>query len=234
MKSTDLFNKVNSLITKGLYAEAIELLVREKQNFLFEVAFYQYLAICYVKQDKLQMALSCLNEALELFPDNADLLSERGVVYFHLQKKSLALLDMENAVTSDPENAYRYSSRAYIKDSIGDLEGAISDYKKAISLDPNDAIAHNNLGMLQEKLGYQQQADKNFKKADRLAKDFDQIVPSANEDTANTKKEATTPQKSNLKEQFKIAGKVFTDKNTFREFRNFWRDKLFGNKKSNP
>lgn len=126
------------------------------------------LALELLKSGKFEEALQEVNKALEILPDQADFLSERGVIYFHLRKLDLALIDLNRAQELQPQNPYRYSSRAFLKDHIGDIQGAISDYQKAIELDPEDAIAYNNLGLLEEKLGYQERAKQNFKKADEL------------------------------------------------------------------
>lgn len=125
-----------------------------------------------LKAGSYEQALAIFSQAIALAPKNATLLSERGVVNFHLNRKQEALLDLNVAAELEPNNPYRYSSRAYIKDSLGDIKGAVEDYKKAILLDPTDAVAHNNLGLLEEKLGYKEAAEKRFKKADELAEAF--------------------------------------------------------------
>lgn len=125
-----------------------------------------------LKAGSYEQAYAIFTKALSIAPKNATILSERGVVSFHLNHKEEALLDLNAAAELEPNNPYRYSSRAYIKDSLGDVRGAVEDYKKAIQLDPTDAVAHNNLGLLEEKLGYKEAAEKRFKKADELADAF--------------------------------------------------------------
>jgi len=168
-------DNISRHIELGQWEEALRLLeMRVSQGFWTENDAYQ-LNLCCLKLGNPEKALIYINKAIEKWQDRADLLSERGVVYFHLGKKSLALIDFDQAVLMEPDNPYRYSSRAYIKDSLGDIEGAIKDYEKAIALDPEDAIAHNNLGLLYEKLGYIEKARKKFEIADkitRLEKEF--------------------------------------------------------------
>ncbi len=168
-------NNISRYIEQGRWEEAFNLLESLlHQGVWTEKEAYQ-LNLCLLKLGKPEKALIYINKAIEKWPDQVGLLSERGVIYFHLGKKSLALLDLDQAVLLEPENPYRYSSRAYIKDSLGDVEGAIRDYEKALELDPDDAIAHNNLGLLYEKLGYIEKARKKFEMADkitRLEKEF--------------------------------------------------------------
>lgn len=121
-------------------------------------------------EQKYDKALIAFNKALEKNPNNPIILSQRGVLYLHMNKKRNCLNDLNSALKFDPENSYRYASRAYAKDFFGDLDGAIEDYEIAVKMDPEDAVAHNNLGLLLEKKGYQNKAQRKFDRADRLAK----------------------------------------------------------------
>lgn len=125
-------------------------------------------AVDHLKSNRLDQSLQILNELVTEFPLDSNYISERGVVYFHLNKKKLALKDMDKAIDLDQMNPYRYSSRAYIRGHYRMFEEAIADYQKAIELDPDDAIALNNLGLIQEQMGYHHKAIENFKKADHL------------------------------------------------------------------
>lgn len=121
-----------------------------------------------LKRAEYQEALKVFDALVAEFPTEADFISERGVVKFHLQDNEGALKDMDEAIRLQPLKSYRYSSRAYIRGNAGMVKKAINDYKKAIELDPDDAIAHNNLGLLEEKLGYIEQSKRRFKLADEL------------------------------------------------------------------
>lgn len=152
-------------------------------------------------------------------PKMADLYSERAVAFFHNKQLGESLQDMNAAQVLEPKNAYRYSSRAYIRDAMGDLKGAIEDYQVAIRLDPDDAIAHNNLGLLTEKMGHRQQAQVFFDFADRLAKEQGMTGDKAPEGPRNIQRDI-----DKSKDQQSLAaemGKVFTSKQTFKEFIRF-------------
>ncbi len=204
---------------------AIELLNRAMldEEDLKEV--YYWMSVCWLKQAKPDKALEVIEKALSKFPDDAMLISERGVIYFHLGKKSLALLDMDKAVMLEPENPYRYSSRAFIKDSLGDLDGAITDYEKAIKLDPNDAIAHNNLGLLLEKKGYVQKSKNYFAKADSLTfseKDFVNFFSTFKVDKKPENNLIYKKTKPRWKEYFYIISEFFQNAVVRKEFFRFW------------
>ncbi|MCX7743630.1 MAG: tetratricopeptide repeat protein [Flavobacteriales bacterium] len=187
-----------------------------------------YMCVCWLRMGQPEKALEVIEKALQRSPDDAMLLSERGVIYFHLGKKSLALLDMDKAVILEPKNPYRYASRAFIKDSLGDIEGAILDYEKAIELDPDDAIAYNNLGLLFEKQGYFEKAKKNFEQADKLSKlenQFLKVIPEQKQESKATKPLGTHASYG-WKQYLSVIGKIFTDSTTRKEFWEYWAKRI--------
>lgn len=175
----------------------------------------------HLKDRNLDSALVCFNAALEISPNQAHILCDRGVVYFHMKKFELSIIDMDNALQSEPNNPYRYSSRAYIRAAIGDVRGGIEDYKKAIQLDPNDAVAHNNLGLLEEKLGYESKAKFHFNKADELA-EKDEFYANLYGKQTDKNVVETNQSKSDIIEEnigyWDLVFQVFKSKKTFKEF----------------
>ena len=179
-------------------------------------------------------ALKEIRKAVALDPNNADFISEYGVVLFHLKRKLEAIEQLNKAQKLDPKNTYRYSSRAYLKDSIGDTQGAIDDYLKCIELDPEDAVAYNNLGLLEEKLGRKQQAEKRFKKADELSQilsenniSLESKTPEETVAPRNVQKEIQEERKEiEEKGRLGIMIDVFRDKKTRKEFVQFLKGGL--------
>lgn len=106
----------------------------------------------FIKKGNFTKALKLAEAELKKTPDDAEIVSLRGLARFHL-KDLRCLEDFDQAVSLEPQNPYRYASRAYIKDILGNTTSAIEDYLKAIELDPEDLIAQNNLEILQEKAG---------------------------------------------------------------------------------
>ena len=168
-----------------------------------------------------QQALKIFDDLIYLFPNEANLLSDRGVIFIHLNKKEEALKDFDQAVFLENSYGYRYASRAYAKDFFGDTQAAILDYEKAIELDPEDAVSYNNIGLLQEKLGYQQKAQKNFELADEISKTHEQILipppPVLENEVPKVQEESSIKNKSFFSEFLK----VFKSKKQFREFIGF-------------
>jgi tetratricopeptide (TPR) repeat protein len=168
-----------------------------------------------------KQALKIFDDLIYLFPNEANLLSDRGVIFIHQNKKEAALKDFDQAVFLENTYGYRYASRAYARDFFGDTEAAILDYEKAIKLDPEDAVSYNNIGLLQEKLGYKQKAQKNFELADEISKEqeenFIKQTPISENNAPKIKEESGIQKKSFFSEFLK----VFKSKKQFKEFIGF-------------
>lgn len=183
-------------------------------------------------QQKFDKALIAFNDALKNDPDHPTILSQRGVLYLHMNQKKKCFDDLLLALKLEPDNGYRYASLAYARDFFGDLDGAIREYEKAVEIDPDDAIAHNNLGLLLEKKGYQSKAQERFNRADKLAKlekkffeavdkreplpENNQPKPTGGETLQPKKLEDTSNEKKSA-----VVKNVFTKKETFKEFMTF-------------
>ena len=168
-----------------------------------------------------QKALKIFDNLIYLFPNDANLFSDRGVIFIHLNKKDDALQDFDQAVFLEDSYGYRYASRAYARDFFGDTEAAILDYEKAIELDPEDAVSYNNIGLLQEKLGYKKKAQKNFELADEISKEQeDNLIPQPTvleNEVPKVQEESSIKNKSFFSEFLK----VFKSKKQFSEFIGF-------------
>jgi tetratricopeptide (TPR) repeat protein len=182
-------------------------------------------------QQKYDKALIEFNKALKINPNHPHILSQRGVLFLHLNKKKECMDDMLLALKLEPENSYRYSSLAYALDFFGDTNAAFEAYEKAVELDPEDAIAHNNLGLLLEKQGYQNKAKEKFDRADKLADIENKLFRSIDEIEGKTespleqknepKGEKLQPKKlEHDKKQsgFMLFKQTFTSKSMFKEF----------------
>ena len=156
------------LCEEGNFSEAIvvyeKALKRNKDQH--ELLYAQAKALFKVK--RYQESLKNFDLLVTFFPGQAELISERAVLYHHVGDNQRALTELDRAAALEPENPFRYSSRAWIKAALKDITGAIADYEKAIELDPEDAIAYNNKGLLEDQLGRKQSAIKSFEKSNEI------------------------------------------------------------------
>lgn len=193
---------------KGNYAAAIELFEAILEQVADYVPALYHIGYNHFMMQRFDLAMHYYERALMIEPDNAHIISEKGVLLFHQNKKEESLEAMNQAQQLEPDNPYRYASRAFIKDALGDIHGAIADYKRALELDPDDAICLNNLGLLEEKLGYKEAAQKKFIRADELAErlgyTFKNTPPKAAdspEKSANRQADALQPASSSAESQ---------------------------------
>lgn len=192
-----------------------------------------------LRKGDIDKAIRLYTEALQLAPNDCNILSDRATAFLHKKDKLRSMADFNKAVELDPEYAYRYASRAFAKQNFGDLNGAVEDYKIAVKLDPDDAVAHNNLGLLLEQQGYQKEAQERFERADKLSKmenelyDMMDSLEASGETRSNitraveTKEENETPLEDDVDTDSstgKELKKVFTSRRQFREFMQFVRN----------
>lgn len=186
----------------------------------------------HIESGDLKKACSILDTAIDLSPENPDIISERAVVLFHLGQRERSLSELDRCVILEPDNPYRYSSRAYIKANMKMLDEAIADYEICVELDPNDPIAYNNLGLLLEGKGRMAAAKRNFSKAEELegvlndrgvdlpkVGSIDSAEKSENIDVSDSverESEGPVSEKS-----WSVAKNVFTKKSVFKEYWSF-------------
>ncbi|PCJ25834.1 MAG: hypothetical protein COA97_07075 [Flavobacteriales bacterium] len=197
------------LFEKQAYNEAIKVLTEFLLSNNNNADALYTRAICYRRIDEFKKSIADLTAILTRLPDEATLLSERGVSHFHNKDIDAAMDDMNKAVELEPENSYRYSSRAYIRAKI-DVDGAIEDYQKAVELDPKDSIALNNLGLLEENVGKIKSAKNRFKASNKII--------GYNPDKRNEDKQTVNEGKSFIG---KVMLNVFTSSATRKEYFKF-------------
>lgn len=178
-----------------------------------------------LKKGQLDKAIELYSIALKNFPDDPNLVSDRGVAYIHKNDEVKCFIDLNRAVQLQPNYAFRYACRAFAFNHFKNIDAAIKDYERAIELDPDDSVAHNNLGLLLEQKGYRKEAEERFDRADKLSKMEDHLLDLMDEmeDTDEIIHEEIDPSKQREKniQTFKEMKKVFTSKKEFNDFIKF-------------
>ncbi len=187
-----------------------------------------------LKDGKVNEAIEAYSKALEMYPNHADIYSDRGVAHLHNMDKHSCFVDLNKALELQPNYSYRYASRAFAKNNFGDLAGAIIDYEKAVELDPEDAVAQNNLGLLLEQQGYKKSAEARYARADQLSEqedhllelidDLDQEVDVQRQETKKGSDIEVATTQEDVEDSANNSGefkKIFTKKSQFKEFIRF-------------
>lgn len=139
----------------------------------------------YIDNKEFEEALKYLNQALEIEPNYAEVMSELGYVHFKLDYKDMTKEEVFNlskkAIDLNPKSSivWRYMGLAYAKKK--DFEKAIECYNKCIEIDPNDKAAYRSLAYLYGESGNLQKVieifQKLFKVDPDLAEGFIQSLP---------------------------------------------------------
>lgn len=169
-ENTDaMLGKGKALVCQRAYETGIEafqsVLERDPNN----VAARVQLARAYQEQfvsdasrfaDRLDEALSVLQAAESLAPNDPEVYNTKGVVLFLQGDMEGARTALERAVSQMDGGELSAQDQAAIQINLGKayreldlLEQALQAFKRAVSLNPSSASAHNNVGDLYYRLG---------------------------------------------------------------------------------
>lgn len=164
----DMWKKAKALYDNNEFEGSLDLLNKLLDTDSSNTEAIQLRALIHRRKERYQASLTDYETLVNLLPQDASIISERGIAKFHTKDVPGALEDLDKAQELEPENPYRYSSRAYIKTALKDIKGAIEDYEKTLELNPDDPISLNNLGLLEEQLGRMDSAKNKYRRSDEL------------------------------------------------------------------
>lgn len=136
---------------------------------------FYYLAVLHLGAGDQAKALEVLNQGLEVYPEDADLLYEKGVTLERLGEKGPARDTMELVIAADPDHAEALNFLAYgMAEENRDLDQALAMAERAVSLKPAGHIL-DTLGWIYFRLGRLDEARKAIEEAKRLLPE-DEVV----------------------------------------------------------
>ena len=103
------------------------------------------IALIYVQLGETEMAVTAIEDARKIRPDDLNLLLSEADLYMKLGNKEKFKTLMQEAITKDPDNAILYYNLGVINTEQGEFEDAMNYYKKSLELDPNYASTYLNL-----------------------------------------------------------------------------------------
>lgn len=111
-------------------------------------------------------AKNILDDALQRFPDNPDLLYNRGLLAAQMELLPLHESDMRRLIEIEPDNAHAYNALGYtLADKTDRLEEAMSLITKANDLLPDNPFILDSMGWVHFRLGNNTEALKFLKQA---------------------------------------------------------------------
>jgi hypothetical protein len=126
----------------------------------------------YYREGKYEDALKCFDRAVEIDPNNAQVLNDRGLCLKEMGRFEDAEKSFERAlelVPRDEEYVYDYGE---VLETMGILrrekkifEKAILAFSKVTDINPNNASAWNHLGVCIKEIGHDEEARQAFERA---------------------------------------------------------------------
>ncbi|MCB9386121.1 MAG: tetratricopeptide repeat protein, partial [Bryobacterales bacterium] len=122
---------------------------------------------------RLDEALTSLNKALELAPNNAWAWAVRGLLLGQAERLEEALNSFDEAVAHNPSHTWAWANRGVAQSKLERYKDALASFDKLTELDPKYAWAWAHRGWALDRLGRYEGALASFDKAAELD---DQLV----------------------------------------------------------
>jgi len=162
--STAAPNPAAQLLAAGKLAEALEAANTAIQQQPTAVAYESRAAVLH-KSGQIEAALQDFSRAIELDPQSARLLNNRGFLQLSRQQFPAALADFDAAITLDPQYANAFNNRGLLHIAQGQHRQAVLDLNQAIQANPEYVDAYNNRGFALMQLGRWDRALADFNQA---------------------------------------------------------------------
>jgi len=111
------------------------------------------LGAIFVRQNRLQEALSSYEESIKVNPNYVQAYNNLGVCMYKLGKIHEAIQSYQKAIKINSNHPEAHNNLGTAYKTLGENEKSISCFKKAIEIQPNNADAHNNLGTTLKETG---------------------------------------------------------------------------------
>lgn len=111
----------------------------------------QYKTMIYLyraEKEDLDKVLEVVDQALEAFPENNELIQEKITTLIIMERSDEAQAELEAAITKEPTNSLYYYFLGYLFDVKEDPDSSIENYKKALELNPEYYEANYNVAVV--------------------------------------------------------------------------------------
>lgn len=133
---------------------------------------YYARGICHERQKRYEPAEADMRKALELQPDQPQVLNYLGYSFLEQSRNFDEALSMiERAVAARPEDGYIVDSLAWAFYRLGRYDEAVSPMERAVELMPVDAVVNDHLGDVYWAVGRKREAEFQWSRALSFAAD---------------------------------------------------------------
>ena len=168
---TNLENKIQNILnlykSKNLFkAESLtkELLDRYPKN----VFLYNLLGLIFTEQNKVDDAVKCYKNGIEIDPNYSMIYNNLGSIYQYQEKYSEAENYYKKSIKLDNKIPEPHNNLGNLYLFLNKYSDAIKSYSKATEVNPNFAVSYYNLGIVYKTIGDFEKAKKSFNLAIKL------------------------------------------------------------------
>ncbi|MFN9318352.1 MAG: tetratricopeptide repeat protein, partial [Microcystis sp.] len=151
--------------------QAINTLPKREDLKNFHSSILQKQSVVYRYLENYEQALTVINQAISLVPNNPNHYNEKYVVLSELKRYDEELAAITQAINLAPRAAWYYN-RGILYYNQQKYKLALDDYNKAIELNPNYALAYYNRGNLYRRQQKYKLALDDYNQAIKINSDF--------------------------------------------------------------
>ena len=159
------FHLLNFYIEQGDFESAYHTCDTAEVNGVELAQIHVMRAHVIIKDRGIDYAVNHLDQALDLAPQNINVLGERGIAYMKGRDFKKAIQSFSRGIELKSRDWRFYELRATAYERIGELQNAIADINACIEINPYIANFYNNRAWIASKEGNYQQALKDVQHA---------------------------------------------------------------------
>jgi tetratricopeptide (TPR) repeat protein len=146
------------------FSQALKYDTLDREPNRLEAKTYIYLSREKIILRKYDEAKGILKKGIIIYPENADLHNNFGMLYFSVTKFDSALYEYNKAIEFKKGNALFYSNRGLAEYNLNNFADALNDFNRTLELNPDFLDAWENRGMSKIKLNDNEGAIYDFNK----------------------------------------------------------------------
>jgi Flp pilus assembly protein TadD len=118
-----------------------------------------------LQKERLDEAITCFQQALQIKPDYADAHYNLGNVLQQKGRVDEAIAHYQKALQINPGHAEAHNNLGNVLEQMGRVDEAVAHYQEALQINPGYTKAHNNLGNILLQKGRVDEAIAHYQKA---------------------------------------------------------------------
>jgi len=104
--------------------------------------------MAFARDNNYEEALKCYNRALEIIPQDTDILNKKGNILYKQEKYDEAIACYDRALAEDDEDKFAWNNKGLALYNRKKYEEALGCFEKALEIDPHYKYAWSNKGLV--------------------------------------------------------------------------------------